>query len=355
MDIRITKTDNPKAKTPDAQLGFGRIFTDHLFAMDWTEQAGWHDARIDPYAPFAMDPASSVLHYGQSMFEGSKAFRGDDGVLRLFRPLDHMKRMARGAERLCLPPPPPDDALQALEALVQVERDWVPSSPGTALYLRPTLLANEAFLGVRPSARCLYFIIASPVGSYYGGAGPRPVRIWVEKSEVRAPRGGLGSVKASANYAASLHAAHQAKLRGYDQVLWMDARDHAFVEEVGTMNLFVVLGDTLVTPALSDSILAGITRDSVLQLARDEGRKVEERPLPLAELLEANRTGQLKEIFGTGTAAVISPVGELAFDEGNLIVNGGEPGPVGQAYYDHITGLQRGLRPDPHGWMVTVD
>lgn len=355
MDIRITKTTTPRPRNPDAELGFGRIFTDHLFAMDWTEGSGWHDARVEPYGPFSMDPASSVLHYGQSMFEGSKAFRGDDGVLRLFRPGDHMRRMARGAERLCLPPPPPEQALEALTTLVKVDADWVPSSPGTALYLRPTLLANEAFLGVRPSARCLYFIIASPVGSYYGGAGPRPVRIWVEKDEVRAPRGGLGSVKASANYAASLHAAWQAKQRGYDQVLWLDGRDHAFVEEVGTMNLFVLLGDTLITPALSDSILAGITRDSVIQIAKDEGRKVEERPLPLEELLSAQRSGLLKEIFGTGTAAVISPVGELAFPEGNLVINDGAPGPVGMAFHEHITSLQRGARPDPHGWMAAVE
>lgn len=355
MNIRITKTTSPKQKTPDDQLGFGRIFTDHLFAMNWTEGTGWHDARIEPYAPFSMDPASSVLHYAQSMFEGSKAFRGDDGVLRLFRPADHMKRMAHGAQRLCLPSPPPDVTLQALTTLLKVDASWVPSSPGTALYLRPTLMATEAFLGVRPSAQCLYFIIASPVGSYYGGDGPRPVRIWVEKDEVRAPRGGLGAVKASANYAASLHAAHQAKKRGYDQVLWLDAREHAFVEEVGTMNLFAVLGDTLVTPPLSDSILAGITRDSVIQLAKDEGRKVEERPLPLDELFAANRSGLLKEIFGTGTAAVVSPVGELAFDEDTLVVNNGEPGPVGMRFHEHITSLQRGARPDPHGWMLVVD
>lgn len=355
MDIRITRTASPKSKPNESELGFGKIFTDHLFVMDWTEADGWGNARIEPYAPFSMDPASAVLHYGQSMFEGSKAFKGDDGVLRLFRPLDHMKRMAHGASRLCLPPPPPTDALKGLLALLQADREWVPRSPGTALYLRPTLMATEAFLGVRPSANVRFFIIASPVGSYYGGAGPRPVRIWVENSEVRAPRGGLGAVKASANYAASLHAAYQAKLRGFDQVLWLDGREHAFVEEVGTMNLFAVIDDVLVTPALSDSILAGITRASVLQLAKDWGRKVEERPILLEELFEASNKGTLQEVFGTGTAAVISPVGELAFQGRQLLVNGGKPGPLGLAFNEHITSLQRGGKPDPHGWMMTVE
>jgi branched-chain amino acid aminotransferase len=301
-----------------------------------------------------MDPAAAVLHYGQEMFEGTKAFHGADGSVALFRPQANSKRMATGAPRLCMQCPSEAQMTQAMKALVAVETDWVPHAPGTALYLRPTLIATEAFLGVRPALEYLYFIIASPVGNYYGGHGLKPVRIWVETREVRAPRGGLGATKAGANYAASLHAAMKAKEQGFDQVLWLDAREHRSVEEVGTMNLFAVLGGTLVTPPLSDSILAGVTRDSVLTLARDLGWKAEERPLSLEELREGHRTGALTEVFGVGTAAVISPVGELAFDGGALVINHGQVGPVSNRLFEEISALQRGARPDSHGWLVKV-
>jgi branched-chain amino acid aminotransferase len=352
MDITVTRTTTPKARPPEAELGFGKHFSDHMFLMNYAAGKGWHQPRIVPYGPLALDPAAAVLHYGQEMFEGTKAFRCADGSVALFRPQANSKRMATGAPRLCMQCPSEAEMTQAMRALVAVETDWVPRAPGTALYLRPTLIATEAFLGVRPALEYLYFIIASPVGNYYGGHGLKAVRIWVETKEVRAPRGGLGATKAGANYAASLHAAMKAKEQGFDQVLWLDAREHRSVEEVGTMNLFAVLGGTLVTPPLSDSILAGVTRDSVLTLARDLGWKVEERPLSLEELREAHRSGALTEVFGVGTAAVISPVGELAHEGGKLVINQGQVGPVSNRLFEEISALQRGARPDPHGWLV---
>jgi branched-chain amino acid aminotransferase len=355
MDIRITKTTTPKVKPPEAELGFGKFFSDHLFAMDFTAEKGWHDARIQPYAPFQMDPAAGVFHYGQAMFEGSKAFRGDDGHIRMFRPEMHAKRMAAGAPRLCMPSPTEAQMEEAVRALVKVDADWVPKSEGTSLYLRPTLIGTEGFLGVRPATKYLYFVIASPAGNYFGGKGLKSVRIWVETHDVRAPRGGLGAVKAGANYAASLKSAMQAKKDGFDQVLWLDGKDHEFVEEVGTMNVCFLIGNTLVTPPLSDSILAGVTRDSVLVLAKELGLGVEERPISIKELRAAHQAGTLKEVFGTGTAAVISPVGELAFKGEKLIINGGQPGPVAQQLYAEIGAIQRGAKPDKHGWLQLVD
>lgn len=354
MEITVTKATTSKPKPPEGELGFGRFFTDHLFVMDFTVDKGWHSPRIQPYGPLGIDPAAGAFHYGQAMFEGSKAFRGVDGKLRMFRPKAHAQRMESGAPRLCMPTPPVDDMIEACKALVRVEADWVPKSEGTALYLRPTLIATEGFLGVRPATAYKYFVIASPVGSYYGGASLKPVRIWVETVEVRAPRGGLGAAKAGANYAASLHAAVKAKKAGFDQVLWLDSQKHELVEEVGTMNLFVVVGDTLVTPPLSDSILAGITRDSVITLGRAQGLTVEERALSVTELRAAHANGTLREVFGTGTAAVISPVGELSFGGEAMVINGGKPGPVGLKLYETITAIQRGTIADTHGWMSDV-
>ncbi|PZR06686.1 MAG: branched chain amino acid aminotransferase [Archangium gephyra] len=355
MDIRITKTSSPKVKPPDAELGFGKFFSDHLFAMDFTDQKGWFDARIEPYAPFQMDPAAGVFHYGQAMFEGSKAFRGADGRIRMFRPEMHAKRMAIGAPRLCMTAPSEADMMEAVRALVKVEADWVPKSAGTSLYLRPTLIATEGFLGVRPSKMYRYFVIASPAGNYFGGSGLKSVRIWVETNDVRAPRGGLGSTKAGANYAASLSSAMKAKKEGFDQVLWLDGKDHEYVEEVGTMNVCFIIGKTLVTPPLSDSILAGVTRDSVLTMARELGLTVEERPISIKEIKAAHQAGLLTEVFGTGTAAVISPVGELAFAGEKLIINGGVPGPIGQSLYAEIGAIQRGTKPDTYNWLVDID
>lgn len=355
MDIRITKTTAPKTKPAETELGFGKYFSDHFFVMDYAAERGWFDARIIPYGPLPMDPAAGVFHYGQALFEGSKAFRGDDGHIRLFRPEMHARRMAHGAPRLCMPTPTEAQMEEAVRALVKVDADWVPRSEGTSLYLRPTLIATEGFLGVRPANRYLYFVIASPAGNYFGGKGLKSVRIWVETHDVRAPRGGLGSAKAGANYAASLSSAVKAKQQGFDQVLWLDGRDHELVEEVGTMNVFFLLGKTLVTPPLSDSILAGVTRDSVIQLARRSGLTVEERPVSMKELRAAHQNGALHEAFGTGTAAVISPVGELALAGEKMVINGGKPGPVAEQLFAEIGAIQRGTKPDPFGWMHALD
>ena len=321
--------------------------------MDWAAGQGWHDPRIAPYGPIALDPAAAALHYGQEMFEGLKAFRGSDGVLRLFRLDTHVARMGRGAPRLSMPAPDPELMAEGIRQLVKTDADWVPSTPGTSLYIRPTLIATEAFLGVRPSNKYLFFVILCPVGSYYGG-GMRPVKIWIEKGQTRAAPGGIGAVKAAANYAASLEAAMAAKERGYEQVLWLDARNHETLEEVGTMNLFVRIGDELSTAPLGDTILAGVTRDCVLTLAKDLGLTVRERPISVRELVEANANGSLKEVFGTGTAAVISPVGELAFEGSKITINDGAIGEVSQKLYDAITRIQAGTAPDTHGWLQAV-
>lgn len=354
MDIRITKTQTPKQKPSEVDLGFGKSFTDHMFIFDYSVKVGWHDARVEPYAPMQIDPAAGVFHYGQAMFEGSKAFRGGDGIIRMFRPSMHSRRMAAGAPRLCMPHPAEGDMLAAAQVLVKVEADWVPKAEGTSLYLRPTLIATEGFLGVRPAQEYRYFIIASPVGAYYGGKGLKSVRIWVETHDVRAPRGGLGAVKAGANYAASLNAAQKAKKDGYDQVLWLDGATHEYIEEVGTMNLFVLIGKTLITPPLSDSILAGVTRDSVIVMAQDNGYIVEQRPVAVTELRAAHKNGSLKEVFGTGTAAVISPVGELSFGGEKMVIGDGGPGAVATKLYEDIIAIQRGTKADTHGWMVPI-
>lgn len=355
MDIRTTKTTTPKVKPPETELGFGKFFTDHLFAMDYTLEGGWQHPRVEPYAPFAMDPAAGVFHYGQAMFEGSKAFRGQDGRIRLFRPDQHARRMAQGAPRLCMPVPTETQMMEGARALVRADADWVPHAQGTSLYLRPTLIATEGFLGVRPANKYKYFIIASPAGNYFGGQGLKAVRIWVETHDVRAPRGGLGAIKAGANYAASLASAMRAKQQGFDQVLWLDGKQHEFVEEVGTMNVCFVLGQTLVTPPLSDSILAGVTRDTVLVLARDKGLRVEERPISVKELRAAHQGGQLKEVFGTGTAAVVSPVGELAFSGDSLLIHNGKPGPIALELHAEISAIQYGTKPDKYAWLELID
>lgn len=352
--IRIEVTKSPKVKPPEKDLGFGKFFSDHMFATDWSPEQGWHDARIVPYGPLPIDPAAGVLHYGQAMFEGAKAFRAKDGAINLFRIDRHCQRIAHGAPRLCMPAPDPQELERAIHALVRLEHDWVPRSPGTSLYLRPTLIATEGYLGVRAATRYLLFVIGSPVGGYYGAAGLKPVRIWVEREHSRATRGGLGAVKAGANYAASLMAAARAKKEGFDQVLWLDAGTHSFVEEVGTMNLFAVLGDELVTPPLSDSILAGVTRESVLTLAAELGLRVSQRPLGVHELMEADKKGRLLEVFGSGTAAVISPVAELHFGAEKLVINGGKVGAYAHQLFEAISGIQHGEMPDRHGWLTRV-
>jgi branched-chain amino acid aminotransferase len=352
--IDLTRTTTPRTKPDPADLGFGKYFADHMLVLEYEAPRGWGEPRIVPYGPLTLDPAASVLHYGQAMFEGLKAFRHADGRVALFRVNDNLKRLANGAPRLKMPVPDLDLLREAIVTLVATDRDWVPAPAGTALYLRPVLIGTEAFLGVRPSSKYLLYVITCPVGAYYA-AGLKPVKIWVETSAVRAVKGGIGWVKAAANYVASMHTADEVRARGYEQVLWLDAIEHRYLEEVGTMNLFVAIGDELATPPLAGSILPGITRDTVLTLARDWGLKVAERPIAFQELVDAGRAGTLREVFGCGTAAVISAVGELGYDGGTLRINNGELGPLAKRFYDAITAIQYGKAPDPHGWVTYCD
>jgi branched-chain amino acid aminotransferase len=353
LQIQVRRSDVSRAKPSADELGFGQVFTDHMFVMDYVEREGWHGARVVPHSPLSLDPAAAVFHYAQEAFEGLKAFRQRDGRIVLFRPERNCARLREAAARLCMPEVDAEMHLQAIETLVDIDRDWVPDAPGTALYIRPTLMATEPFLGVRPSRSYMFFVILSPVGAYYR-EGMNPVRIWVERHYTRAALGGLGAVKAGANYAASLLAAEEAKKRGFAQVLWLDAKQHRYCEEMGVMNLFVRIGEEVITPPLDGTTLGGITRDSVLTLLRDWGIPARERTLSIDELTEAHATGKLREVFGCGTAAVISPVGELGLDDRKLVVDDGRIGELSQRLYDAITGIQYGTVPDPHGWIREV-
>jgi branched-chain amino acid aminotransferase len=353
LSIEVQRAATLKPKPSPEGLGFGKYFTDHMFRMDYSPERGWHQARILPHGPMGLDPGAAVLHYAQAVFDGSKIFRGKDGQLRAFRIADHCKRLAASADRLAMAVVPPEVAREAIEALVKLEADWVPSAPGTSLYVRPVVIASEAFLGVRPADKYIFFVILSPVGSYFAG-GAETVRIWVEQEHTRAAPGGLGGAKAAANYAAGLQASMAAKKRGYAQVLWLDALEHRYIEEVGTMNLFVRIGDEIITPPLDGTFLPGITRESVLTLLRDWGMKVSERKLAISELREAHKKGELREVFGTGTAAVISPVGGLGFQDGELRIGDGKVGEVSQRLYETVTGIQNGTLPDRHGWMSII-
>jgi len=351
--IRITRTSAPKDKPKDKDLAFGNVFTDHMFLMEFQEKKGWYDPRVEPYGPLTLDPATAVLHYGQSLFEGLKAFRGPDGKIRLFRPDRHVARINRTAERMCIPTLDPEMVLKSWTALVDVDRGWVPSSVGHSLYIRPTVIASEAFLGVRPAHEYLYYVILSPVGAYYP-EGMAPVKIKVIDKYVRAVPGGLGEAKTAANYAASLYAAEEAKHEGFTQVLWLDGVHRKYVEEVGTSNFMLKIAGEVITPPLAGTILAGVTRDSVLVLAREWGMRVSERPITIDEVVAAAHTGTLEEAWATGTAAVISPVGELAYKGERIPVNGGRTGPFAQKLYDTIVGIQYGTAPDTHGWTREV-
>ncbi len=351
--IRITKTAQKKQKPKDKDLAFGTDFTDHMFLVDFQEEKGWYDPRVEPYGPLALDPATAVLHYGQGLFEGLKAFRGRDGKIRLFRPNKHVERLNRTATKMCIPTLDPDLVLKSWTTLVDVDRDWVPSAVGTSLYVRPTIIASEAFLGVRPAKEYLYFVILSPVGAYYA-EGMAPVKIKVIDNYVRAVVGGLGEAKTSANYAASLHAAEDAKHEGFTQVLWLDGVHRKYIEEVGTMNIMMKIGDEIITPPLAGTILAGVTRDSVLALLREWGMRVSERPISIDEVVAAAHQGTLEEVWGTGTAAVISPVGELSYRGERIVVNGGGIGPLTQKLYDTIVEIQYGAARDTRGWMLEL-
>ena len=352
LDIKVTKTANPKAK-PEGPLGFGKVFTDHMFLMDYTEGIGWHDARIEPFHDLTLSPACMTFHYGQTMFEGMKAYRGADGECWLFRPDMNAKRTNNTNRRLCIPQLPEEDFVQAVRALVSLERDWIPTAPGTSLYVRPFIIAADPFLGVRPSETYIFCVILSPSGAYYA-SGLEPVGIWIEDDYVRAVRGGMGFAKTGGNYACSLAGQVKAHNDGYSQVLWLDGVERKYIEEVGAMNIFFKIDGTIVTPMLNGSILPGITRDSTLTLCRHWGLPTEERRISVDELIAAQHAGKLEEVFGTGTAAVISPVGKLRYKDDVFTIGDGSIGPVSQKLYDTVTGIQLGTLPDEFGWRVEV-
>jgi len=356
MEIRIVPLPDAKKKpkfADDTKLAFGRIFTDRMLMAEWETGQGWFDARIEPYAPFVLDPACMVFHYAQEIFEGLKGYKWADGTIALFRPEMNSRRFNRSADRICMPEVPEALFLNGIEQLVKLEKEWVPGSPGTSLYIRPTMIAVEPVLGVKPSDHYYFFVILSPVGAYYA-AGFNPVRIMVEDKYVRAVPGGTGDAKTGGNYAVSLKAALEAKKKGFEQVLWLDGAQHRYVEEVGSMNMFFAYGDLVVTAPLTGSILNGITRDSVIKLAEPLGFQVEERQIDINELIADIRTGKVTEAFGTGTAAVITPVGHLAYrDELHQLGSGGV-GRLTQKLYDTLTGIQYGLVEDTFGWIRKI-
>ena len=354
MEIKITKTTCPKEKPESSTLGFGKIFTDHMFMMDYSREEGWHDARIVPFQNISLHPASTVLHYGSEIFEGLKAYRRKDGKVQMFRPIENIRRMNNSAERLCLPTIPEDMAMDVLTTFVKLEQDWTPSDPGTSLYLRPFMFGNDETLGVHAVHNSTFAIIASPVGSYYK-EGINPVKIMIEDEDVRAVRGGTGYAKCGGNYAASNRAGERAEQKGYSQVLWLDGVERKYIEEVGAMNVMFMIGDEIVTPMLSGSILPGITRKSCLEVLRAKGYKVSERLLSIDELSKAMDDGTLKEAWGCGTAAVISPIGELCYKDKKYTVNNGEIGEVTQFLYDTLTGIQWGELEDAYGWIQKLD
>ncbi len=354
QEIKIQLSENKKQIPQDeTQLGFGKIYTDHMLIIDYDEGKGWHDARVIPYGPIAMDPASKCLHYGQKVFEGLKAYRTDDGKVHLFRPLDNFKRLNSSNERLCIPAIDEELCLHALKTLLEIDQDWIPSTHGTSLYIRPFIIATESALGVDASKQYKFIIILSPSGAYYA-SGINPVKIYVEKDYVRAVRGGLGTAKTGGNYAASLAGQEKAHKQNYAQVLWLDGIERKYIEEVGAMNIFFRINDEIVTPELQGSILAGITRDSVIKMCKDWGYKVSEKRISIDDIEEAYANGQLQEVFGTGTAAVISPVGILKHGDNVMEIGGGKIGEVSQKLYDTLTGIQYGKLEDKYNWVVTL-
>ena len=351
MEIRVTKstTIGQKPRPQDDKLGFGKYTTDHMFLMDYTRGKGWHDARIEPYGDLRLDPTAMVLHYNQEVFEGLKAYHLPDGAIALFRPEKNIERMNSSARRMVMPEIEPDLVLRALKELILLDREWVPKSEGTSLYIRPTMIATEPALGIKPSDQYLFFIILGPVGAYYP-EGFSPTRIYVSDTYVRAARGGVGEAKTSGNYGATLYVSQEATGKGYTQVLWLDAKELKYVEEVGTSNIFFLINDELVTPPLGGTILPGVTRDSVLQLARHWGLNVSERQISIEEVADGCKNNSLKEMFATGTAAVISPVGVICYRGEDLQIADGNTGELSQKLYDELTGIQYGRKEDPFDW-----
>ena len=354
-DIRIELTKTPKAKpTDETKLGFGHIFTDHMFAMNYDTGEGWHDARIVPFDDVKLSPAAMCLHYGQEIFEGLKAYRTADGTVQLFRPDENYKRMNNSAERMVIPKIDEEFMIEATKKLVEIEKDWVPHTDGASLYIRPFIFATDPYVGVRPADHYLFLIILSPSGAYYS-TGLNPVKIYVEQKYVRAVRGGTGFAKTAANYAISLKGQDEAHEQDYEQVLWLDGVEQKYIEEVGSMNIFFVIDGEVITPELTGSVLPGITRKSALEVCKSKGIKATERRITIEEVAKAYDEGKLNEVFGTGTAAVISPVGHLKWGDKIMTINNNEIGPISQMLYDTMTGIQWGKIPDEFGWTVKID
>lgn len=354
MEIKFVRNTNPSEKPDPNTLAFGKKFTDHMFIMDYDRKNGWHDARIVPFGEISLHPAATVFHYGAEIFEGLKAYRTPEGKVQLFRPIENIRRMNNSADRICLPQLDEKFALEALKKFVEIEKDWVPSAPNTSLYLRPFMFGADPFLGVHTVDVTTYMVIASPVGSYYK-EGLNPVTIMIETDDVRAVRGGTGYAKCGGNYGASFRAGKKAEEKGYSQVLWLDGVERKYIEEVGAMNVMFRIDDEIVTPALTGSILPGITRKSCIELLKKRGYNVSERLFSLEELTNACRNGHLKEAWGCGTAAVVSPIGHLAIGDELYTINNNEIGEVTQTLYDTLTGIQWGRLPDEFGWIEKID
>ncbi len=353
MDIKMCLTDMQKSMPDEDKLGFGKVFSDHMFIMEWEYGKGWQNARIVPFGNISLHPASTVLHYGEEIFEGLKAYRRADGGVQMFRPIENVKRMNRSAERMCLPTIDEDDFMEILTTFVKVEERWVPKSFGTSLYLRPFMFGNDESLGVHTPHHATFMLIASPSGSYYA-EGINPVKIMIEDEDVRAVRGGTGYAKCGGNYAASTRAGERAAQKGYSQVLWLDGVERKYIEEVGAMNVMFKIAGKVITPALSGSILPGITRMSCIQVLKDMGYTVEERLLSLEELTDAMKDGTLEEAWGCGTAAVVSPIGQLCYKDDTYVINGGKIGEVTQKLYDTLTGIQWGKQDDIYHWILKL-
>ena len=354
IEYPVQRAQTYRAKPDPNTLVFGKTFTDHMFLMNYTTGQGWHDGRIVPYGPLCLEPSAMVFHYAQEVFEGMKAYRNPEGGVQLFRPMENVRRINSSCERMCIPQLSEEEALAAIGQLVRLEQDWVPSAPGTSLYIRPFIIATTPSLGVHAAHDYLFCIICCPVGAYYA-EGINPVRIYVENEDVRAVRGGTGYTKCGGNYAASIRAGERAEEQGYAQVLWLDGVHRKYIEEVGSMNVLFKIDGKVITPALTGSVLPGITRKSCLELLRNWGVPVEERLMTAEELFDAAESGKLEEAFGSGTAAVVSPIGEMGWGEKHVVVNGGKIGALTQKLYDTLTAIQWGTQPDPFGWIVKLD
>ena len=356
MEIKIVKAKPKKLKpkpADESKLGFGKIFTDHFFTMKYHADRGWYEAMIEPYRLISMEPTAMCLHYGQEIFEGLKAYRGKDDQIYLFRPYKNIDRMNTSAERLCMPKVDPELFMEALKKLVLIEKDWIPRTRGASLYIRPTMIATEAALGVHDANEYLFFIVVGPVGVYYP-QGFSPTSMYVTDDYVRAVRGGIGYIKAAGNYAASLLASKLAMEKGFTQVLWLDAIERKYIEEVGTSNVFFLIGDELITPPLGGSILPGVTRDSVIHIAKSWKIPVLERPISIDEIIDASATGKLKEAFASGTAAIVSPIGQIFYKGKSIFINKGKTGNLTEKLYNEILQIQYGEKDDPFSWRVPI-